>query len=76
MGALSEMAGHFNVTGEPGWTILVCPRRAENAAVGFGERSYRPYMLDPRDPNTVWVVEVPNHIVQHFTHNAGFEVLK
>jgi hypothetical protein len=52
---------------------LVCPPGAEQALVSFGSRGFRPFMLDPDDPHTPWLVKLPAYEASHFLQRGtGF----
>jgi hypothetical protein len=54
---------------------LRCPAGAEQANVSHGAFGYRPYMADPRDPQTIWLVDVAPEAVTSLCHNAGFQIV-
>lgn len=54
--------------------ILILPPGAEDAPVSHGKDCFPQYREDTKDPNTRWLVEVPDHAAQHFCLNGGFQV--
>jgi hypothetical protein len=56
----------------PGFVTLRCPPGAEAAAVSHGDVGYRPYMEDPGDLNTHWLVDVPEHAAVYLCDRGGF----
>jgi hypothetical protein len=42
--------------------------------VSHGPTGYRPYLKDPRDPLSAWLVDVPRDVADHFIR-AGFKLL-
>lgn len=55
---------------------LVVPFGAETVPISFGTTVYRPYLADPENPASPWLVKMPADIAQHFTHNRGFSMDK
>jgi hypothetical protein len=60
----------------PGFATLICPPGAEQAMVSFGECGYRPYMNDPADSETMWLVDVPMQHADAFCRTGGFKLLE
>jgi hypothetical protein len=40
--------------------------------VSHHDRGYRPYMENPADPETRWLVDVPMHASVHLCDKGGF----
>jgi hypothetical protein len=57
-----------------GFLTLQCWPGAEQGPVSHGAVGYRPYLADPRDPNSAWLVDVPQSIAIHFIR-AGFKLI-
>lgn len=50
---------------------LICPPNAEAMPISHGTTAFRPYLADPRDSGSVWLVDVPLDAARHFV-GAGF----
>jgi hypothetical protein len=53
---------------------LVCPPGAESGSIAHGDREFRPYRADHRDPSSPWLVDVPREAAQHLCWNGGFRL--
>jgi hypothetical protein len=51
---------------------LICPPGASDAQISHGATNYRPYLADPRDPESDYHVIVPPHVAEHLLHKGGF----
>jgi hypothetical protein len=57
----------------PGFVTLICPAGGEGALVSHGPVGYRPYMQNPSDPDTAWLVDVPVHASVPLCDKGGFQ---
>jgi hypothetical protein len=51
---------------------LICPPGADEGLISHGTTEYRPYLADPRDPQSAKHVDVPPEVASHFLHKGGF----
>jgi hypothetical protein len=56
--------------------ILVVPDGAVGAPISHGDRQFRPYLADPADPASRWLLDVPPEVGVHLVKNGGFAVAK
>jgi hypothetical protein len=54
--------------------ILVLPPGAEDAPICHADHSFAPYRLDPRNPASVWLVEVTPEAAVQLLHKGGFSL--
>lgn len=59
----------------PETVTLVVPHGAQAGPISHGSKSYRPYMANPSDPATVWLVDVPGEIVPDLEKYGGFTIM-
>lgn len=52
---------------------LICPPGAADAPMSHGAVGYRAYLADHRDPQSVWLVDVPREAAPYFL-KAGFRL--
>jgi hypothetical protein len=51
---------------------LVVPSGAQDYPISHNTTAYRPYLADPRDPESDWLVDVPPEVASHLLHKGGF----
>jgi hypothetical protein len=54
---------------------LRVPPGAADADISHGTQNFRPWLVDPNDPETELRVSVPPEAAVHLIHNAGFEMV-
>lgn len=52
---------------------LRCPRGASEGLISHGAQDYPPYRADIHDRDAGWLVDMPDHVAEHFLlGNSGF----
>jgi hypothetical protein len=56
-----------------GWVTLICPPGAQDGLISHGDRSFHAYRADHTDPQSHWLVDVPEgEVAYHMTRTGGF----
>ena len=53
---------------------LVCPPGAPDYPISHITTKYRPYLADPNDEASDWLVDVPREAADHLLHKGGFRM--
>jgi hypothetical protein len=53
---------------------LVLPAGTDHTAPSHGTESFEPYRADATDPDSDWLVDVPDHVGERLMHNGGYHL--